>query len=126
MTTAALPGILADIARVAGNGAAVKLAQARGGTDMEIPKNPGPGSQLAKIVGVEAARKITKEIGHGRLFIPMGVWRGQKARRRAAAELSDKGLSAPKVALATDMSARNVHRVRNGMRERMPLFDGDD
>ncbi|TCS62569.1 helix-turn-helix domain-containing protein [Varunaivibrio sulfuroxidans] len=118
-----LPGILAEIAAVAGDGAALALARARGGTEIEVPKNPHPDCQLARIVGLDAARAIAREIGHGRLAIPMAALRGPAARRAAAAAMSDKGASAVTVALSCDMSTRTVRRIRRRLRRPLPLFD---
>ncbi|MFN3582595.1 helix-turn-helix domain-containing protein [Phenylobacterium sp.] len=117
-----LPGILGEIARVAGASAATRLACAAGGTEMKFSAHPG--AALAKIVGAEAAKAIVAELGPEKYVIPMAHLRGQKGRQAAAAEMLAQGASANVVAKACDVHERTARRVRKRMLETraLPLF----
>ena len=124
MTETGLTGVLDFIAQATSVAVALELACKVGGTEISIPKNPNLDSPLSKIVGLENALKITKEIGHGRLLIPMANMRGEAARRAKAAKLLDQGLSATEVARTVGIHERTVRRVRKRIKEdTLPLFD---
>ena len=126
--TNALPGILELIAEAAGDRAALTLAREVGGTYFEFPKSPGPKTKLAKLVGVDAARKIVAAIGHGRQRVPFAHLNGQAARRAKAVELTNKGLSAREIVQICGIDDSTVRRARRRARstEDMPLFDRDE
>jgi hypothetical protein len=123
-----LPGILGEIADVAGLDAALKLARARGGTAMKISGKPG--GALAQIVGDEAAWKIADLLGSIEYTIPMANLRGQKARRAKARLLLQQGVPSSKVALAVDVHLRTIERLRRREREDpeplLPLFQSPE
>ncbi|PCJ57867.1 MAG: helix-turn-helix domain-containing protein [Rhodospirillaceae bacterium] len=121
---AKFPGVLAQIAEAAGAGAAINLARRYGGTEISIPKNPRADSPLVKAVGMTAARAIAREIGHGRLLIPMAGLRGEGARRAEAARMLSGGKSVPIVARAVGVHERTVRRMGKRLREgaALPLF----
>lgn len=50
-----LPGMLGCLARYGHGGAALRLVAAWGGTKQRIPEHPRPDSQLAKLIGLDAA-----------------------------------------------------------------------
>lgn len=118
-----LPGILGEIADVAGEAAALNLARERGGTTMTFSGRPD--SELARIVGPEEAVRIAELFGGVIKYrIPMAHLRGQRGRRMEAARLSEQGLSAPQIALQLDVHERTVFRVRNRKKSgKLPLFD---
>lgn len=125
-----LPGILAEIERVAGESAARRLALAAGGTEMKFSARPN--AALAKIVGAEAAKKIVEALGREQYVIPMAHLRGQKGRRRQAVEMLRNGATQTQVAKACDVHVRTVERVRAKMRgagaadrDQGDLFDPD-
>jgi len=122
-----LPGILARIAELAGESAALRLAQAAGGTVMTF--SPRPTAALARIVGAEAARLIHAEFGAEKYTIPMAHVRGQKGRRAAAAQMLAQGATGNQVARAVDVHERTARRVREKMKrdqaEGLPLFRKD-
>lgn len=119
-----LPGILGDIADVAGLDAALKLARARGGTAMKISGRAG--GALAQIVGDDAATKIAELLGSIEYTIPMANLRGQKARRAKARMMLQQGVPSSKVALAVDVHLRTIERLRQRERDdpdpQLPLF----
>ena len=120
-----LPDVLQRIARCAGEGAAMTLAKAYGGIRINIPKNV-EGSTLAKTVGLAAAKKIVKELGHGQCLIPMGPARGEAARREVARRVFKNKGTAVEAALAAGISERTAWRIKADMAEAgpetLPLF----
>jgi len=121
-----MTGILQLIARHAGDAAALRLVQLRGGTKMKFGDRPT--SPLAQIIGEAAARAVVEEIGQGPFIIPMANVRGPAARRAAAARLLNAGATAQEVALAVDVHERTARRVRKRMRMTPAgpdLFDRD-
>ncbi len=105
-----LPRILAAVEAVAGLKVALKLAQEFGG--LEISLSAKKGSALVRAVGHDAALAIVRELGHGKVLIPMATMRGQKGRQAAAAELMAKGVSAQRAALTCDVHSRTAWRIR--------------
>ena len=117
-----LPGILGEIADVAGEVAALKLAQARGGTEMKISGRAG--GVLAQIVGDEAAAKIAELLGPEKYTIPMASVRGRAARQAALAKAMAEGTSSNAAALQHDVHERTARRARKKMKEGPgPLFE---
>ncbi|MFA6219612.1 MAG: hypothetical protein WC692_07505 [Erythrobacter sp.] len=71
-----LPQVLADIARIAGDEAARRVAGVVGGTRVYIPPVPASDHWLSKLVGQGAAQKIADHFTAGllgaRVDIPLG------------------------------------------------------
>jgi hypothetical protein len=93
-----LPGILADIAEVAGLQAALALADQYGGTQVDIPRHAHDQHWLVRCVGREAADRICAHMtimdadgrtrGARGVLIPRGPMAlMRKARRRLADEI---------------------------------------
>jgi hypothetical protein len=111
-----LPGVLAQIANVAGDDAALAIAQARGGTQIYVPPLPGPDHWLSKLVGLEAARAIADELTGGfagaRIDLPLGP-AGHAAQMRAKMDaMIAQGRSERDIAMATRYSTRTIRRRR--------------
>lgn len=72
---APLPPVLSDIALIAGEDAARKVAGAVGGTRVYIPPAPGPDHWLAKLIGQDEALRIADHFTGGfggiRIDIPL-------------------------------------------------------
>lgn len=118
-----LPGTLGAIARVAGEKAALRLAQELGGTSIKLSADPG--GKLATIIGQEAADAIVKEWAAGyTLLIPMAHLRGAGARRAELARLIEEKRPVRDVALAGEVHERTVKRMRAKLRSQddLPLF----
>lgn len=120
---ARLPGILGEIEDVAGQVAALQLARARGGTEMKFSAKAG--GALASIVGDEAAAKIVELLGPHKYAIPMATVRGRAGRQAAVAQMLNEGRSANATALVADVHERTVRRIREKLKEGLPLF-GDE
>lgn len=117
-----LPGILGEIADVAGEVAAIKLAQARGGTEMKISGRPG--GSLAQIVGDEAAAKIAELLGPQKYVIPMASLRGRAARQAALVKAMAEGASSNSAALQHDVHERTARRAKMKLKQGPgPLFE---
>lgn len=106
-----LPGVLAYIAEEIGEQIAVDLAVGRGGRAVYIPTNPKADSELSKIVGLDAAAKLTKLLGSGSLLVPCGSIGGAGGRRTRIIELLDVGMSHSNIAAEVDVHTRTVERV---------------
>lgn len=123
-----LPEVLQRIAQCAGEGTAMTLAKAYGGIRINIPKTVA-GSTLAKTVGLAAAEKIVKELGHGQCLIPMGPARGEAARREVARRVFRNDGTTVEAALAAGVSERTAWRIKADMNgsgpETLPLFSED-
>jgi hypothetical protein len=107
-----LPGILAEIAHVAGPVSALRVAEAKGGTRAYVPtlERLEDGHWLTQAVGLEAARKIARELGGMAHDIPCGPT-GTRSRIWAAIERGLKdGMSANQVARLAGVDRTTVFR----------------
>jgi uncharacterized protein YerC len=120
-----LPGVLAFIADEISDKLAVRLAELKGGREVYIPKNPGPETSLAKLVGLENACLLYKHLGSGKLLVPAGNIGGQTGRRQRVAMLLDQGLSHSEIAAEVDVHLRTVERVAASLRDPERQHQGD-
>ncbi|WP_345935607.1 hypothetical protein [Tistrella arctica] len=82
-----LPGILADIAKIVGVDAALRLAEAHGGTRLYIPQDVQAGHELARVLGVQGAKLVCRSpLGGDTHAVPSAVplIRAIRARRLRA------------------------------------------
>jgi len=117
--TEVLPGIAGQVEEAIGRELTERLLKRRGGTEVSIPKF-ARGSMLAEIVGIHAAEKLIREIGPGRIILPLGAMRGTKARKAAAKRMLRQGASVNQVALACDMHSRTVQNYRAEIEDEGP------
>lgn len=114
-----LPKGLNIIADVAGEEAAITLAVALGGGEIDVPKQPA-GSRLEALVGAAAAAALSAAYGGSRLEIPV-------ARRSVAYWLFARGASVAEVKRDLRMTRRAVQNFKaefDAMRgEDMPAAD---
>lgn len=117
-----LPGVLDDIARVAGEEAALLIAKARGGTRIYVPAKPDADHWLTKLVGQEQAHAIADEltcgIGGLRIDLPSGP-RNMAVQRRAEVDrlIREDEKSERDIALATGYTTRGVRKRRAKLAE---------
>ncbi|MFT4162840.1 helix-turn-helix domain-containing protein [Shinella sp.] len=113
-----LPVVIAEIERVAGREAALKLAMAKGGLTIYTPYSVTADHWLSQLVGLEAAMKICEHYRVGntgaRILIPIAK---QAMQRRALVEALEAGASAPKAAEAAGMHERSAYRNRKRLRD---------
>ncbi|MBV2147905.1 hypothetical protein KRZ98_06320 [Sphingobium sp. AS12] len=113
-----LPGVLAAIADVAGEDAALAIAQARGGTQIYLPPAPGADHWLSQLVGHDAALAIGRKFADGhagvRVDLPLGptghVYEQMMLKRAEMDAMIASGRSERDIALATGYTIRTVRR----------------
>lgn len=117
-----LPGLLADIADIAGAEAAMKVAQSRGGRRVDLPPQARPDHWLTELLGFEVADAICRGLAtidadgrpcgirHG--TIPLGATSVLKAARMIAAEALDAGKSAREAARISGLHERTIWRMK--------------
>ena len=105
---APLPGVLAEIAEVAGRNVALEIALAHGGKDdfyIPHPDRLAPDHPLVVLVGGEAARTIARRCGGGSVYIP-------RARRALVLYLAEQGCSTGEIAARLGLARRTARRYR--------------
>lgn len=112
----ALPGVLRQIANVAGEEAALAIAAVRGGTQVYFPPRPANDHWLCQLIGPEAAEKVCDELTCGvgplRVDLPLGpCGHAAKARAKVDAMLGEQR-SERDIALATGYTIRAIRRRR--------------
>lgn len=117
-----LPGILADIADIAGIDAAYEVARSHGGTRVSIPPRAVQGHWLTELLGFEMADKICQGLAtldpDGKLrgvqneIIPRGPAAILNAARRRAQEALDEGKSAREAARIAGLHERTIWRMK--------------
>lgn len=127
----ALPPLLAEIAEVAGEEAALALAQAYGGVRIYIPPTVDADHWISKLIGHEAALRVCDRLTAGlagrRVDLPLGPT-GNNATFRAMQAHADRmiiaGRSERDIAMATGYTTRQVRRRRAAIRDdrQMNLF----
>lgn len=120
-----LPGVLAEIASVAGEDAALAIARARGGTQIYIPPEPAADHWLSRLVGHDRALKIGDELTAGalgrRVDLPVGP-NGRKARETALVDaLIEEGLSEREIVLKTGYTGRAIRMRKARLKDRRQL-----
>lgn len=95
-----LPHGLQVIADATDVDTALTIALERGGSRLQIPQK-AEGSVLTEIVGIDAARKIVKDLANERITIPL-------AKKAVAFWLSDLGWSQEKIAMRLKLSRRTI------------------
>lgn len=114
MASQLLPGVLGEIAEVAGDDAALAIAKVRGGTEIYVPPNPGPDHWISRLVGLDKARAIadllTCGVGPRRVELPLGPRGHQHSKRAQVDALIREGMSERDIALRTGYSIRGVRK----------------
>ncbi|MGB3834461.1 MAG: hypothetical protein WA975_21655 [Mesorhizobium sp.] len=122
MTKSSLPGILGEIADIAGKEVAFAVAAARGGTRADIPARARPDHWLTEIVGLEVADRICSALaiqdadarvrGVRHELIPLGPAGVRKGARRQVVKALEGGVSARAAARKVGVHERTVWRVK--------------
>lgn len=120
-----LPGILQDVAELAGIQKALELARRYGGTQISISDDSD--SVLVQVIGQEAAARLVERRSREKVMVPMANVRGQRGRQATARQMLDRGASVRDVALACDIHERTVFRLKAAPEPVADLFDrGED
>lgn len=122
-----LPPVLAGIARAAGLRAAILIGSHKVGR-IYIPSLDRLTEEhwLAQLVGMEAARAISKDIGHGPIDIPPAVqWRSRRRQQwETMAQMTEDGASLTEIARALGVDRSTARRARKRPPPPpLPLFD---
>lgn len=116
-----LPGVLAEIAGLVGQGKALQLANEVGGTRVYIPSHASDKHWLVKAVGRDAADKICAHFSVDRkrgqrVEIPIVAGSYKQLLRTIAATVdhmdADEKASSAKIARRAGVTQRTVHRHR--------------
>jgi hypothetical protein len=106
-TPEALPGLLAEIARLTSVQVAIAIARWRGGRRLYIPLESGlkHDHELVKVVGRRAALRIIRHFGRGEIAVPNAKaylnWLDARALRR-------QGLSVSQICAKLGLAERRV------------------
>lgn len=123
--TTILPGVLDEIAEVAGLPAAIAIAARTGGTRVYIPARAEDDHWLVDCVGRRAADKICARFSGERIDMPLYHGGAYPQLRRAIAkrvhDLDRSHRSSREIAIQVGVTQRTVHRHRRAHRG-----DGDD
>lgn len=117
--TTQLPELLARIAEAAGEDAALLVAKALGGRPFYVPAphDLKGDHRLVELVGLERARAICTELGHGDVILPRGPFSTPAEMRRRVAELLRERKSHAAIALATNLHIRTVEKIAARLRD---------
>jgi hypothetical protein len=117
-----LPGLLGDIADIAGADIAFLIAESHGGTRVTIPPRATDDHWLTELVGFETADRICRGLAtldaDGKLkgvqaeVIPKGPAAILKAARRRAQAALDAGKSAREAARLSGLHERTIWRMK--------------
>lgn len=113
-----LPEVLREIAALAGRDAAVKLAQAKGGTRIYVPRKVDIGHWLAKLIGLDAAYMVRNLYAGEIIAIPLGASGSRHNAQATARQALDDGASVAQAARAAGLTERTVYRLM-GREERV-------
>jgi DNA-binding NarL/FixJ family response regulator len=117
----ALPGVLGEIASVAGEAAALQLAAEKGGTRVYIPARCSEAHWLVNCVGRAAAEKMCAHFAvegkrGAEIMLPLadaGAFpRFRRAMARRIHQLDRQGKSSSEIARAAGVNQRTVHKHR--------------
>lgn len=116
LSAANLPGVLREIADIAGEEAALAVAAARGGTQIYLPTVPPIDHWLCRLIGVKQARAVAEHLTCGiygcRIELPLGP-AGHAAKARATVDaMLMEGRSERDIAIATGYSVRGIRMRR--------------
>ncbi|GJD97737.1 Mor transcription activator family protein [Methylobacterium iners] len=106
-----LPPVLREIADVSNVAAALKLAQAKGGTRIYVPRKISEGHWLAELLGMEAANAVRKLYGGENIDVPLGLSGALQSARRTARQALDDGASVSQAARAAGLTERTIYNL---------------
>ena len=122
-----LPDILARIADAAGEEAALLVAKVFGGRPFYVPlvRELDEAHRLVALVGMERARSICVELGHGDVILPRGPFSSNAERVRQVEAMIAARKSHAAIALALNLHIRSVEKIAARLRDRGDGRQGD-
>ena len=120
-----LPNLLARIAEVAGEEAALLVAKEWGGQPLYVPQEVTPGHRLVQVLGRLRAEKVAAALGYGEIVVPLGPYADDHAKRMLIRRPLADGLPQHIVARKARVHLRTVEREAQRMRteKQLPLFE---
>lgn len=113
--------VLGRLRDIIGDEATLALVEARGGRQVYVPVDPAEGAEIARIIGLDAARRLGQEYGREPITVPV-------AREWRIAVYSAQGVTVPEIARRVGAHIDTVRkcRRRQGLQQRQyDLFDQD-
>lgn len=105
---------IGQVALTCGLAVAYKIIEAHGGVHVYFARSPAEDQQIVKLIGVGMARKIAREIGAGKVWIPQRENAlsavARTARREQLRVLLAEGLSQRRCARRMQCGIRTVER----------------
>lgn len=127
-----LPGLLGEIADIAGVDVAMEVARSHGGTRVSIPPEAEPDHWLVKLVGFDVADRICRGLAIidadgrpgaiRREVLPIGPNSVMKRARRIAAEALENGDSGREAARQSGLHERTIWRMKAKNKNQGELF----
>lgn len=108
--------MLRQVAEIAGERAALALAAEWGGREIYIPQTLPSDHRLVRLLGHAAATAIIRELGYGKLLVPLGPLPPSNRNPTAIRRLIADGRSLADIATATGCHIRTVTKHRAKMR----------
>lgn len=107
-----LPPLLQEVARIAGDAAAIEIARRLGGRSMYVPQNPRANHKLSRVVGAKAAAVIGQHFGGATVAWPKakGV-----LNRHDARWLAGRGWSVPRIARQLNLTEHYARSLVQGV-----------
>ncbi|GLR51253.1 hypothetical protein KYK30_20475 [Shinella yambaruensis] len=132
MSRSSLPGLLGDIADIAGSDVALTIARSHGGTRVSIPPRAEPNHWLTRLVGLDVADRICRGLAivdaDGRPaairheVLPLGPASARSLARRRAAEALAQGASGRAAAREAGLHERTIWRMKAKDKDQGELF----
>ena len=98
-----------NLIAIVGSEAALRLAGALGGLDLWVPEKLDETHELARVMGLTAAKKLCAAYGGGEIMTPSG--RKRPSRAREVHDLLQRGESAPRIAVKLGITVRYVRHL---------------
>lgn len=105
----AIPRSMEDLLPVLGEQALAGLSCSYPGVIVKIPKAIQSDHPLAQAIGLEAASRLVKHHGGGRIYIPSAIARAKRDRAIVDARQSGDGVA--EIALRHGLTSRQVERI---------------
>lgn len=98
------------VGRLCGAEAVERLREIAGGCTISVPRDPKPHHRIVAAIGLEGARRVAAEFGHGRVEVPLGPASAQSLRAKVIADLASKGMPVATIARRVGVHVRTVSR----------------
>lgn len=111
-------GVLEDICAEIGYTATTALVAWYGGANLYVPASVSPLHQIAKVIGIRPAERLSAAFGTETLFIPDDVAHERARRDRIIADMAMLGMSTKEMRERTGITERRAQQIRKQLEER--------